>query len=261
MGPIIVKLGGSVITDKSRESTIRKVQLGRLAKELKAARQPLVIVHGGGSFGHPLASRYKISGGYKNKRQIMGFCFTHRAMEKLNAEVIDSLHREGLPAIGIPPSTCTLVKKGKIEAMALSPLKKLLEIGIIPVLYGDAVMDIDLGMTILSGDQLVGYLARKLGAKRVIFGVDVDGVFTEDPKLNKKAKLVSEITLKNWSKISISMGPAKGADVTGGIKGKIEELLALARDGIQTELINASKPNILKRALLGERGLGTMVKA
>jgi isopentenyl phosphate kinase len=256
---LIIKLGGSVITDKRRRFAVRRAVLKRLASELTAVRGALLVVHGGGSFGHPLASKYNIAGGYGDKRQLMGLSLTHRAMERLNAHVIEALQEAGLPAIAIQPSACAVVSDGRIQSMELAPIKKLLELGLVPVLYGDAVPDLSRGMCILSGDQLVVHLARELGAGRVILGVDVNGVYTGDPKVNHNAKLVPEITPTNWPEVAESIGLAEGRDVTGGMANKVRELLALAERGVEAEIVNATKPGTLRRVILGERGLGTRV--
>lgn len=208
-----------------------------------------------------MASKYNIAKGYENERQLMGFSLTHRAMEKLNAFVIDALQEAGLPAVAIQPSACVIVRDGKIETMEQTPVRKLLELGIIPVLYGDAVPDLSKGMSILSGDQLAVHLARDLKASRVVLGVDVDGVYTADPKVRKDAKLVRVITPTSWRDISKSIGAAGGPDVTGGMANKVEAILTLAESGIEAEIANAAKPDILKRAILGKRGLGTTIKA
>jgi isopentenyl phosphate kinase len=217
-----------------------------------------VVVHGGGSFGHPVASRYRIAEGYKDKSQLMGLSLTHRAMERLNADVVEALQKAGLPAVAIPPSACAVVSGGEIQSMELAPVRKLLELGIVPVLYGDAVPDLSRGMSILSGDQLVVYLALKLDASRVILGVDVDGVYTANPKEDRKAEIVRRITPAD-EKLIASLGAAEGKDVTGGMGNKVRELVTLAEQGVEAEIINATKPGILRRALQGERGLGTVV--
>ncbi|MEM2890158.1 MAG: isopentenyl phosphate kinase [Candidatus Hadarchaeum sp.] len=258
MKPLIVKLGGSVITDKRKPFTIKHAVVKRLARELKGISGPLVIVHGGGSFGHPLALKYRIADGYREKDQLMGVSLTHLAMEKLNKYLIESLQKEGIPAIAFQPSACVLSSDGRIKSMELGPLRRILALGLVPVLYGDVVFDVTKGFSILSGDQLVSYLARKLGATRVVFGVDVDGVYTSCPKENDRAELLRVITPSNVRLVA-SMEKGETGDVTGGMQAKVRELLELAKFGIEAEIVNAARPNILKEALQGKRGLGTIV--
>lgn len=255
---LIVKFGGSVITDKSKRFNVRDDVLKRLVEELTSAKGPLVVVHGGGSFGHPLASEYDLDSGYKEKRQLMGFALTHRAMERLSAQVVEALQDAGFAAVAIQPSACAVVQDGRIISMELRPFHKILELGLVPVTYGDVVPDLTRGMSILSGDQLVVYLARELGTQRIILGVDVGGVYTGDPKVDKEVKIVPKITPESWSEIERSIGEAQEPDVTGGMANKVRELLKLAERGIEAQIVNAMKPGILKRAILGER-LGTRI--
>ena len=256
---MIVKLGGSVITDKRRKFVVRRGVLRRLARELGAANCPLVIVHGGGSFGHPLASKYGLAKGFRGVEQLIGFALTHRAMERLNAHVVDALHRAKIPAVSVQPSACVVVEDGRIKSAELTPLRKLLELGLVPVLYGDVVPDMGKGMSILSGDQLVAKLSRELGVKRVILGVDVNGVYTVDPKIDKKAVLIEEINPSRWSSIEKRSKRGAEVDVTGGMANKVRELLKLVGFGVEAEIVNAMRPGTLERAISGERGLGTRV--
>ncbi|MFH1821471.1 MAG: isopentenyl phosphate kinase [Methanobacteriota archaeon] len=258
MKPLIVKLGGSVITDKRRHSVVKKAVLKRLACELTAVKGPLVVVHGGGSFGHPLASKYKIAEGYRSKSQLMGVSLTHRAMELLNYYVVEALQKAGIPAMAVKPSSCTVLNKGRIESMDIDPIKRMVALGLVPVLYGDVVLDVKSGVKILSGDQIVSYLARKLGASKVIMGADVDGVYVSLPKGNKKAELVRKITPADI-KLVRSLGAAGTKDVTGGMRSKVLELLELAKLGIEAKIVNAAKPNILREAIQGKRVIGTTI--
>lgn len=259
MNPLIVKLGGSVITDKAKEFSMKRGEIERLAKELTSVDGPLVVVHGGGSFGHPLASEYEIDSGYKDDLQLMGFTLTHHAMQKLNFEVVDSLHGVNLLAVSIQPSACTIVKNGRIISMELEPLRKLLDLGFVPVLHGDSVPDLEKGMSILSGDQLVVFLARELKADSVILGVDTDGVCTGDPKRGEKVELIPKITPKSWPRIADSLTPSPVFDVTGGMRRKVEELMKLPEIGIEAQIVNASKPKILEKAINGDKSLGTRI--
>jgi len=256
-GPVVVKLGGSVITDKRREFSLRRGTLRRLAGELEGV-EGMVLVHGGGSFGHPLAKRYGLTGGLRGPEQLRGFLEVRKAMERLNLHVVGELRRRGLPAVPVPPSSCCVLEGGRIRRMELGPVRRMVELGLLPVLYGDAVMDLKQGVNILSGDRLVAHLALRLGASRVVLGVDVDGVFTEDPKLNPEARLLRVITPADWRGLRPS--PSGGWDVTEGMLGKVRELLALARKGIESQIVNACKKGVLRRALQGDRSLGTLVR-
>jgi len=259
--PTILKLGGSVVTRKEKPLTPNLRAIKRLTNEIsKANISPLVLVHGGGSFGHPLAEQYGIKEGYKDSSQIMGFSKTHQAMTKLNKLIVDSLINHNIPAVGVQPSSCIVTKAGRIQSMDEKPLKRMLEMGFVPVLYGDAVPDAKLGFTVLSGDQLVSALATKLNAQRIIVGVDVDGLFDADPKIKKTAKKLSHLSLGELKQLQGNVGKSTACDVTGGMFGKIAELLPALEKGISVTIVNATKPGRIYKALKGESIEGTLIE-
>lgn len=258
----ILKLGGSVITIKEKPSTPNTKLIERLACEVKKANiKPLIIVHGGGSMAHPVAKKFRIKEGYRRPTQLTGFSKTHYAMVKLNALILDALIRQGLPAVSIQPSALVMTENGRIGTMETEPLLKLLEIGFIPVLYGDAVLDTVLGFTILSGDQLASNLAVNLNASRIVMGVDVDGVYTADPKLGPTARLVKKMSLRRLRELKTKIGVSRAPDVTGGMLGKVSELIPAIEVEIPTIIVNATKPNRVYKALKGERVVGTVITA
>jgi len=256
----VLKIGGSVITNKSGELAPKMEDIRRLAKEIKnAGIKNLVIIHGGGSFGHPIAEKYTLKDGFKEENQKIGLAETHYAMTMLNGLFMDALIWRKLPAMCISPSCCIITKKGRIQYFEEKPFNTLLNMGFLPVLHGDVVFDTELGFTILSGDQLVSYLAAKLGAERIIIGVDVDGLYDDDPKNNKSAKRFEHLSLEELKKLQERLGKPTACDVTGGMIGKIAELIPVIEKGIPVTILNAAKPNHIYNALLGERVESTLI--
>jgi len=257
---MILKLGGSVITQKEKPLTANLKAIERLSREISEAKvSHLILIHGGGSFGHPLAKQYALKEGYKEKSQLVGFSKTRQAMETLNKLVVDALIRQNVAAVGLQPSAFVVTSSGRISCIEEQPLRKLLEIGLVPVLYGDAVFDFDLGFTILSGDQLAAHLAMQLGASRIILGIDVDGLYTSDPKSDPSAKLIRHVTLQELRNMQHEIEEAKVTDVTRGMLGKILELMPAVEKGIPALIVNAAKPNSIYRALKGEEVTGTTI--
>ena len=260
---VILKLGGSVITRKSdglRE--VDSLNLSRLCRETaeaqKRMRFGLIVVHGAGPFGHVPAKEYELNKGLRSDKQLTGFSVTHESMEELNAYVVDALIEEGINALAYQPSAVGVLRGGKLVYFPTIVLEGLLKAGLVPVSYGDVLLDEKTGVGILSGDHLIPYLARKLHANRVIITTDVDGVFNVDPKDGGGAELIKEITPENIGFFHV--GKSKGTDVTGGMRRKLNELLSLTEEGINSEIISGVKPGILKRSLLGEKGLGTLIR-
>ncbi len=248
---IILKLGGSVITDKFKPFTIRTRVVKRLAREINESNKKIILVHGGGSFGHPIASKHRVQNGLKSPDQIEGVAKTRIAMMELSQRIVEILISEGLPAVSIQTSAIFACKNKRINRAGIGMVMDFLSLGLLPVLYGDVVLDEAIGVCILSGDQIVNYLARHLEPEKVVLGVDVDGVF--DPK----GRLITKITPLKAVGIMETIKVSKG-DVTGGMKGKIEELTDLSREQVPSFVVNALKKDRLKNALLGKKVKGTL---
>src|SRR4030067_597890 len=102
---LLVKLGGSVITDKAKLRTARPLDLDRLAGGDAPARDDLILVHGAGSFGHILAEKYSLHKGYHDDSQLEGVAEVQRDVRGLNLMVVDALRGAGTRPVAIPPST------------------------------------------------------------------------------------------------------------------------------------------------------------
>jgi isopentenyl phosphate kinase len=259
--PTVLKLGGSVITDKEKPLTPNLEAIERLADEIARANvSSLIVVHGGGSFGHHVAKQYNLTEGYGDPAQVTGFSETHRAMTKLNSLVMEALISHNINAVVVQPSSCVVTKAGRIQSMERKPLKRMLDMGLVPILYGDAVLDSEKGFAILSGDQLVSSLAINFGASRIIMGGDVDGLYTKEPKANKSARLVKRVTLEELKAQKHDIEGSKATDVTGGMLGKVRELIPAIEHNIQALLVNAAKPLRVYKALRGKEVTGTIIE-
>jgi len=256
----ILKLGGSVVTDKAIPMSPNIDSIKRLANEIsKADSKELIIIHGGGSFGHPLAKDYDIINGYKSDLQLLGFSKTRQAMIQLNSLILNNLLDANIPAVSINPSSIIVTNNKRIKNVNVSVLNRYLQTGFIPVLYGDAVLDNKRRFTILSGDQLAVKLSILLKVERIIFGVDVDGVYSTNPKLSPQARLIEDLSLKEMKDI-IKIGNALPTDVTGGMLGKIKEAEKAVNFGVKVLLVNALKPDYIYRALRYENVISTTLK-
>jgi isopentenyl phosphate kinase len=260
--PVILKIGGSAITDKTVEASPKTEIINRLAEEIKRADlDNLIIVHGGGSFGHPAAAKYGLKDGYKeDPTQKLGFAETHHMMTVLNGLVMDALIWHEVPAISIAPSCSFITENGKIKFFDDSVLQAMIKMNFTPVLYGDAVLDEKLGFTVVSGDQLVAYLAIRYKAQKIVIGADTDGLFDADPKTNPNAKPYKHLTLAELKQIQPKLGKAAGTDVTGGMAGKIAELIPAIEQGVHVTVTGATKGLSIFRALTDQSVLGTEIE-
>jgi isopentenyl phosphate kinase len=254
---IILKLGGSVITDKTKECTFKNQVMDNLAKDIKRANKKLIIIHGAGSFGHIQAKKYNLNEGYKRKEQLHGFSITHEIVQRLNSLVLKSLHNNDVNAVSIPPHSILKLDNHKPFSINYDIFREYLELGFVPVTFGDVVLDKELSFSICSGDLLSIELAKHFKPDKVIFAIDEDGIYDSNPKINKNAKLLKSINSNLFEKLKTSADDH--ADVTGGMSGKIETIKNISKLGIDTILLNGNKPNLLYKALIGENIISTIV--
>ncbi|MDE4078514.1 isopentenyl phosphate kinase [Candidatus Methanosphaera massiliense] len=261
---IIIKIGGSALTVKDADKpTLDEDNLERIAGELSAYNDDMIIVHGAGSYGHIYAKKYGIGDVISNVNdhlyKLEGVCRTQASVQLLNYMVCEKLQEKGIPAIGMKPSAYMTTNNKRIDMCDTGLIRKYLDNGFVPVLYGDAVLDNNdyMKYAIISGDQIITYLAEDLNADRVILSSDVDGIYTDNPKTNPDAELLEVVTRDTDLKTTENENQA---DVTGGMYGKIRELLDLADHGIESLIINADKPGNIRLAVSGQKVKGTLIK-
>lgn len=252
----LVKLGGSVITDKARLRTFRSGMVARLAGEIVRAGREVIVVHGAGSFGHVIADRYRIQHGYLEDSQIQGLARVAHDVRELNLRVMRSFCERGLNAISIPPSVVAELDNGRLVELDTRPFERYLDMGITPVTFGDVALDRSRKFGICSGDQLMEVLAERLSPEGAIFCADVDGVYSSDPALDKNARLIEEITPSALYDIPRT---AKCVDVTGSIYGKIECMLRMSSSCRNCIVLNGNVKGRLESALKGRRVRGSRI--
>jgi len=163
---ILVKFGGSVTTNKEtfEEKKGKRIfyreRTERLIGEVKTTGEDFVLVHGAGSFGHPLAKRHELKEGYKNKKQIPIVAKVQRDVRYLNLKMMEALGDRGLPSISLPPGVLVTFRNGKLRELKTDPFKHYLKMGTIPVTFGDVVPDVSRSFGICSGDDLMLQLAK-----------------------------------------------------------------------------------------------------
>jgi isopentenyl phosphate kinase len=257
---VLLKLGGSVITDRAAEyPKLRTAALTRLAQEIAAARvERLIVVHGAGSFGHPIVARTGIDKGVRDLRGRLAWAETQCWQNVLNVEIAATLGRAGLPAIPLQPSAVAVMEDGKLRRLDLTVLRGLLEAGMIPVLFGTPAWDRKRACSILSGDVLAPYLVHRLGFDFVVHATDVDGVYDADPHADPDAQPVPVVNRKTWLLVRRALRRSAAIDVTGGMLSKAGELVRWAKRGVRGRIVDANAPGRVRDALRG-RSVGTLV--
>ena len=260
---MLVKLGGSLITDKRQPGMLRTEVLARLAGELAEglprARQRgvgVVLGHGSGSFGHVAATDSGFAGGPPSAEQAAAISRTQARAAELHRHVIDALLAAGLSPYTIAPSSALTLASGEPAAFSGRLLSWALDRGLLPVLYGDVAPDLDDGVAICSTETALraAELALEHEDRRVRTALwlgETAGL------LDEAGALVPELDpAVRWR-----VGAAAGTDVTGGMEHRLRSCRELSRRGVVSTLADGRVPGLLERALRGEPVPGTRVPA
>ena len=274
---VFLKLGGSLITDKTQPYTPRLDVIEDVALQISTAlqNQPnlrLILGHGSGSFGHVAASEYHTRDGFPRPSPLIhrerdktednywkGFAEVWYQASALNQFVMKALHKTNVLAVALPPSANIIASNGQVSIWETTSIRMALAAGIVPVIYGDVTFDEIRGGTILSTEDLFNHLARALNPERILLAGLESAVWEDFPARTRK---IETITPQTYNEISGGVGKADGADVTGGMEAKVTQMLELVQQipELKIQIFSGAEPGSIVRALSGET-LGTWVTA
>ncbi|XSG77156.1 isopentenyl phosphate kinase [Herpetosiphon llansteffanensis] len=262
--PIFIKLGGSMLTDKTSAERLVDHTLKQVVTDLSAWRlahptQPILLGHGGGSFGHYWAERYHTAQGIIDDQSWWGVARVADAMARLNRAVVGACLEAELPAIGMQPMASGFANAGEIQQLGTQQIATLLAAGTIPVVYGDVLLDSVQGCTIASTERIFSALVGTLQPSQIIL-LGEQAVYDADPRQNAAAQPVPLINRTNYATMIARLGGSHGVDVTGGMRNKVEAMWQLVQHAPQLEIWICG-PQQLQSALSGQlNGPGTIIK-
>jgi isopentenyl phosphate kinase len=230
----------------------------RIARELAVRKEKLVLLNGAGSFGHIPVKRHKLNEGF-NPRKVQSFAETKLQLLKLQETLVSILCSHGVPAIPFTSSSFMLARSGRLCRVELAAVREFLDLGLVPLFGGDLVPDLEEGWRVVSADQMASSIAPRLGASMIIYGTDVDGLYSSDPKTHRGAELIRTLHCRDIRKVMRSVLGSTTPDVTSGMRGKLLEAERAARRGIQVVVMNLTRPEDLHAVLEGRSGRWTRI--
>jgi isopentenyl phosphate kinase len=259
---IFLKLGGSLITDKNQPHTARLEVIHRLVQEIKKALKDntglqLLIGHGSGSFGHVPGKKYNTRKGVNSESQWLGFVEVWHEARALTQILLEAFRHANLPVIAFPPSAAAISSNGAIQQWNYQPISMALQNGIIPLINGDVLFDLEIGGTILSTEDLFETLALHLKPEKILLAGIETGVWKDFPQ---NTELIKHINSISYSQNQGLIGKSKSIDVTGGMQEKVKILLRIIKHipDCQGMIFSGMIPgNIL--SALGGNVIGTVV--
>jgi isopentenyl phosphate kinase len=248
---VFLKLGGSLITDKTRPYAARQQTIARLGGELRRAldKSPalrILVGHGSGSFGHWAAKPYGTRQGVRTAAQWRGYAEVAAAAARLNRIVTDTLRDANVPVLSIQPSASAQCQDGALQYLDTRPIHAALSNDLVPLVHGDVALDDVRGGTIVSTEDIFLLLAGELHPDRILLLGEVDGVLDSD------GAVIPRITPDDLPTVRKALGGSVGVDVTGGMADKVTQMIELVQRAPQTSIhiLTGSEPELLTRALL-----------
>jgi isopentenyl phosphate kinase len=260
----LIKLGGSIITNKEIPMEVRKDVLNRLVEEIARARaeQPemlFMVGHGQGSFGHVPATKYQTIKGFINEESVLGMAIVQDSAAQLNRIVVHAFLEAGIPAVSLYASNTLITNNRASDSYFIDVFEEYIQHGLFPITGGDVIVDRGQGCTIWSTEEVLAFFAQQFrtrgwNVEQIVHVTEVDGVY------DHQHQIVPVVTAENWPEIQKAIGGTRGFDVTGGMALKISESLELAKAGIPSKILSGLKAHNLYNALSNRDWVGTTIE-
>lgn len=260
---VLIKLGGSVITNKEIPMQLRADVLNNLVQDIVRARSEypeklFVVGHGQGSFAHTPAVKYKTMQGFISEDSRLGMAIVQDSAAQLNRLVVHAFLEAGVPAVSLYPSNSLITRNRQADSYWCEIFEEYIKQGLFPVTTGDVIVDRGQGCTIWSTEEVLSFFAQQFINKgwvveNIVHVTEVDGFY------DHQGKLIEHLTAKSWPKLQSAVTSTKGFDVTGGMLTKVQESLQLAAMGIESYIISGLKRQNLYNLLTNQAWSGTSI--
>lgn len=260
---VFLKMGGSLITDKATAESPHLHVIDRISREIYRACKAtpglqVLVGHGSGSYGHMAAAKHGTRIGVQTHENWLGFSEVATSAARLNNLVLESLSHAGVPVVRFQPSASARCVGGNLVALDTAPIQKALDHGLVPLVFGDVAFDDEIGGTIISTEDIFGYLANALRPQSILLAGHYPGVMDND------RNVISRITPGTLKDFQHAIKGSTWADVTGGMETKVNSMLALCQSvpGLHIHIFSGVESGNIEQALVhGSSGSGTMLSA
>ncbi len=253
---IVIKMGGSVLSDKNLFNTLIEdiAVLHKLGLSI-------FLIHGGGAKISSKLNELKIKSNFINGLRVTDdktITSVENVLIEVNKEIVKSLENQSCKArqissrennvITVVPISNSLGFVGNPSNIKNDLLINLVKSNEIPVITSLGLDDNRQTFNI-NADTAAGSIAKSLNARRLLILSDVEGV------LDKNKKLISEIN----SEKTIEM--INEGTISGGMIPKINNCLDVAKNGVKAVcIIDGRKKHSILFELLSDKGSGTLIR-
>lgn len=225
----ILKLGGSIVTDKnSPDFKLNQQKIAQIvtviAQELRNSDAQLILVHGAGSAGHTIAARHNLAAGAGTDPTKRSASITSILnCQAITTELTRAFVQNNIITLPIHTSSVVVNTDTQIAQFDTTAVKTALAQNIIPIMYGSMVCDTALGFSICGGDAIIAHLAQQFPIHQIFFATDVAGIFTANPHTTPDATHITHITFDEIDNFITNgtISASHHTDVTNGMAGKL----------------------------------------
>ena len=256
---VVVKFGGSAMVDPTlADSFAEDIVLMR-----SVGIRP-VVVHGGGPQISELMERLGMVPEFRDGQRVTNAETVDIArmvlVGKVNREIVSAINLHGPLAVGVSGEDAGLIVAGArhpdlgfvgdVHAVNPAILERLLAEELIPVVSTIGADETGQAYNI-NADAVAGALAEALGAEKLIYLTDVEGLLGD---LADPSSLISRIDAPALQAM-LDQGT-----LTGGMIPKIAACLQAVGHGVgSAHLLDGRLPHVVLLELFSDAGVGTMI--
>lgn len=258
---IVVKLGTNVLRNDAGYVSLPRIYtfIEDIATLVKQGKEVIIITSGAVGLGKKRLGVEDTTQGTALKQ----------ACAAIGQGKLMSIYENGFETYGLTAAQILLTEDDfSVRERYLSlrtTLNTLLELGVIPVInQNDTVSTLDVSVRYVKedmqvcfsdNDKLSALVASELDADLLIMLSDIEGLYDDNPKTNKKAKLIKSVTEVDNKILALASGVSDGG--RGGMESKLKAAKQVTRFGAKVLIANGKQPYVIKRIFDGEE-LGTM---
>ncbi len=253
---IVIKIGSSSLTHKEtgKLDLIKLEILVREVSDLRNQGKEVVLV----SSGAIMVGKNSV--GMKDAPDHIAF---KQACAAIGQAKLMMIYQKLFAEYNQVASQVLMTKNTMVDNLnrrnAQNTFEELLKLGSIPIVNENdtiATYEIEFG----DNDTLSAVVAALIGADLLILLSDIDGLFTDDPHLNKKARFIDVVESIDAHLIEMGKGTTGSSVGTGGMATKLKAAKLATGAGADMIIANGEDFHIIHRIINGEC-CGTLFRA
>lgn len=255
---VVIKYGGAaMVAGELRDAVVDDIIM------LKLMGANPIIVHGGGPNINAMLKRLDMPVRFENGQRVTDEATMEivkmTLVGQVNQELVSAINRHGSVAVGLNGADAKIIQAesldeklgrvGKVKAIDTTLIEDLIHDDYIPVIatvgYGED------GDYNINADTAAGEIAAAVGAQKIVFITDVDGIYTD---FDDKTTLVLRASLSEMVEL------AESGTMSSGMIPKINACVTALSAGVKkAHIINGTTPHSLVLEIFTDAGIGTMV--